>query len=460
MGEAIDKAPRTSLSGRILRTMGLFGGVQFATIALSIVRTKLVAVWLGPMGVALNTIFISTQDLITSAVGLNLRTSGVRELSAASAGARPGVAGMLLRVALGLAVIGAVLTMLLSPALSLWTLGTTADWWCFALLAAGVAAAIYLDANLAALQAYGRFKALARVTLASALVCTGVAVPLYYGLRLRAVLPVYLITTVAYMLWTLRERRRCCPAPELPSMRRAWSEAGPMLRLGMFMTLAAFMERLSAYIFVVYMSNDAPAGDLGIYQAGYTLVNTYVGVVFTALSAEYYPRLASVASSRLRAQAFVSHEFKVVAMVLMPVVVLFLAFDRIAVRLLYASSFLPMLPYIDVAVCGVVLRAFSFCLAYVILARGDGRVYVVTEAVGAVVGLALRVAGYRWWGFAGLGWAYVVEYAAYSAVVLWVYRRVYGMRLGRGISWLCAGATALGFAALAIKSAITNVINI
>ncbi|MDE6485961.1 MAG: oligosaccharide flippase family protein [Muribaculaceae bacterium] len=458
MGEAVDKARRTSLSQRILKTMGLFGGVQLATIVLSIVRTKFVAVWLGPMGVALNTIFISTQELITSAVGLNLRSSGVRELSAADEAARPRVAGMLLRVGVGLAVIGAVITLMLSPALSLWTLGSTSDWWCFALLAAGAGSAIYLDANLAALQAYGRFKALARVTLASALVCTGVAVPLYYGLRLRAVLPVYLITTIAYMLWALRERRRCCPAPEMPSMRRAWREASPMLRLGMYMTFAAVMERLSAYIFVVYMSNDAAVGDLGIYQAGYTLVNTYVGVVFAALSTEYYPRLASVCTSRLRAQAFVSHEFRVVAMVLMPVVVLFLAVDRIAVSLLYADSFLPMLPYIDVAVCGVVLRAFSFCLAYVILARGDGRVYVVTEAIGVVLGLVLRIAGYRMWGFPGLGWAYVVEYAAYSAVVLWVYRRVYGMRLGRGIPWLCAGATAVGFAALAIKSAIENVI--
>ncbi|MDE6136692.1 MAG: hypothetical protein K2F97_04385, partial [Muribaculaceae bacterium] len=211
MGEAVDKARRTSLSQRILKTMGLFGGVQLATIVLSIVRTKFVAVWLGPMGVALNTIFISTQDLITSAVGLNLRSSGVRELSAADEAARPRVAGMLLRVGVGLAVIGAVITLMLSPALSLWTLGSTSYWWCFALLAAGAGSAIYLDANLAALQAYGRFKALARVTLASALVCTGVAVPLYYGLRLRAVLPVYLITTIAYMLWALRERRRCCP---------------------------------------------------------------------------------------------------------------------------------------------------------------------------------------------------------------------------------------------------------
>ena len=181
MGEALGKATRQTLSGRILRTMGLFGGVQAATIALSIVRTKLVAIWLGPMGVALNTIFISTQDLIVTAAGLNLRTSGVRELSAADAGRRRRVAGMLLQVALLLAVAGMAATLVLSPALSLWTLGGTSDWWCFAVLSLGVGSAVYLDADLAVLQAYGRFKAMARVTLASATVCTCVAVPLYTG---------------------------------------------------------------------------------------------------------------------------------------------------------------------------------------------------------------------------------------------------------------------------------------
>lgn len=457
MGEALGKATRQTLSGRILRTMGLFGGVHAATIALSIVRTKLVAIWLGPMGVALNTIFISTQDLIVTAAGLNLRTSGVRELSAADAGRRRRVAGMLLQVALLLAVAGMVATLVLSPALSLWTLGGTSDWWCFAVLSLGVGSAVYLDADLAVLQAYGRFKAMARVTLASATVCTCVAVPLYYGLRLHAVLPVYVITTVTFMLWARRERRRCCPQPQMPTVREAWREGSPMLRLGLYMTVAAVMERLSSYLFVVYMSNDAPAGYLGIYQAGYTLVSTYVGVIFTAIGTEYYPRLASVSGSRLRTQAFVSHEFKVVALVLVPVVVAFLAFDRLAVRLLYAESFLPMLPYIDVAVCGVVLRAFSYCVAFVILARGDGRTYVVTEAAGAVAGLVLRIVGYRLWGFAGLGWAYVAEYAVYSAIVLAAYRR-YGLRLGRGIGWLCAGVTALGFAALAIKTVLKSVI--
>lgn len=437
-----------TLSNRILKAMGLFGGVQVAVIALSVLRNKFVAIWLGPAGVALNAIFISTQDLITSAAGMSLRTGGVREMSASSPSELPRVAGTLLRVSLGLATLGAVLTVAFSPLLSELSMGSTAHWWWFALLAAGVGAAIVCDADLAMLQACGRLKSLASVTLASALLVTAVSIPLYYVLNLNAVLPVYLLMTVSYAVWARRTRRRCCPRPVRTGLRGAFRQAGPLLRLGMYLTLAGVAERLGSYIFVVYMNREASAGDLGIYQAGFTMVGSYVGIIFTAISTEYYPRLASVASSALRTQAYVGQEFKLAAWVLTPVILVFLAADELIVRVLYSSGFLAMLPFIGVAICGVTLRAFSVCVAYVILARGDGRTFVFTESLGVLAGLLLKIAGYRLWGFAGLGAAYVAEQALYSALVWAVYRRRYGLRSPRGAAALLAGSTAVAFLAL------------
>lgn len=449
MGETVS----SSIHKHTLKAMGIFGGTQVFVIALGILRNKFLALWLGPVGVGLNAIYISTQELIVAAAGLSLRTGGVRELSAAPESGRARLAGVLLRMAAVLACAGAAATLLLSPALSLWTMGTTADWWCFALLAAGVGAAIYLDADLAALQAYGRLKALARVTLVSAAVATAVAIPLYRGLGLRAVLPVYLLMTLTYAAWAARERRRLCPRPARVPLREAVREARPMLRLGMYLTLAAVMERLASYLFVVYMTGSADTGHLGLYQAGYTLVNTYVLVIFAAITNEYYPRLAAVSGSAMRTAAFAGGEFKVAAWVLMPVVVCFVVASELVVRLLYASSFLAMMPYADLGMCGVVPRAFAYCMAFVILARGDGRTYVVTEGIGAVLGLVLRIAGYRYGGFAGIGAAYVLEYVLYGAVVVVAYRR-YGLRLSRGVVWLCAAATALCIGCVALKYAI------
>ena len=52
------------------------------------------------------------------------------------------------------------------------------------------------------------------------------------------------------------------------------------------------------------------------------------------------------------------------------------------------------------------------------------------------------------WGFAGLGVAYVVDFALYTLITYAVYRRRYGMRLSRSIAALLL--LGIGVAALSI----------
>ena len=47
----------SSISRMAMKAMGLFGGVQIAGILCSIIRTKLVAMWIGPVGVGLFGLF-------------------------------------------------------------------------------------------------------------------------------------------------------------------------------------------------------------------------------------------------------------------------------------------------------------------------------------------------------------------------------------------------------------------
>ncbi|MDE6269478.1 MAG: oligosaccharide flippase family protein [Muribaculaceae bacterium] len=434
--------------------MSVFGGMQVAVIVLGVIRNKFVAIWLGPAGVALNAIFVSTQDLILAALGLNLRTGGVREISATSPDRRPLIARSLLRISLLLAAAAGVVTLLSSPLLSYFSTGTESHWWWFALLSLGVSAAIWCEANLGIVQAVGSMRSLAVATLASNLIGTAIAIPLYYLIGLQAVLPVYLIIGFLMAAWAAGMRRRVYPMPPARlKLKEALRTAAPTLRLGGFLTLAAVAERLGSYLFVIYMNREASEVALGIYQAGFTVVGSYIGIIFTAISTEYYPRLASVSHSKLRLRAFVGQEFKISAWVLTLVVIVFISADELVVRLLYSSDFMPMLPFISIAICGVIIRAFSVCVAYVILARGDGRTFVVTETVGVAIALVLKIAGYRLWGFTGLGVAYIMDQVLYSLLVWVVYRRRYGLTTSRGMFPLLAASTALALAALAAKAA-------
>ena len=65
----------------ILKYTGLFGGMQGISILVGIIRTKLVAMILGPNGVGLMSLFNSTIRLLGDASQLGLPVSGIRKIS-------------------------------------------------------------------------------------------------------------------------------------------------------------------------------------------------------------------------------------------------------------------------------------------------------------------------------------------------------------------------------------------
>ncbi|MDE6171060.1 MAG: hypothetical protein K2F68_07880, partial [Duncaniella sp.] len=78
----------STLSRTVFKTMGLFGGIQVFSILCGLVRTKLVAVWLGTSGVGMFAIFTSALTLVSNLSQLNLRTSAVRTIAAGTSSAR------------------------------------------------------------------------------------------------------------------------------------------------------------------------------------------------------------------------------------------------------------------------------------------------------------------------------------------------------------------------------------
>ena len=68
----------------IAKGNALFGGVQLYNILISIFRSKLVAVILGPDGMGIMGLLNSSIDLVKSATNFGLQTSAVRDISLAN----------------------------------------------------------------------------------------------------------------------------------------------------------------------------------------------------------------------------------------------------------------------------------------------------------------------------------------------------------------------------------------
>src|SRR5260370_39918459 len=79
---AADTAQRYSYC-QILKSSALIGGSSIINVAIGILRTKCMAVLLGPAGVGLAGMYGSISDLTLSLAGMGINSSGVRQIAEA-----------------------------------------------------------------------------------------------------------------------------------------------------------------------------------------------------------------------------------------------------------------------------------------------------------------------------------------------------------------------------------------
>lgn len=443
------KIAHSTLSGRVLRAMSIFSGLQFMNVLCAIVRTKLVALWIGPAGVGVISLFNSTLETVKTVSNLNLRQSAVPEIARGDAAGKAIVGYATMRTALFLGLVGSILTLVLSPLLSMLTFGSYAYSWGFALLAPTILFSTMAEARNAFLQGLDRLGDLAKASMWATLAATGVAIPMFYFFRMDAIVPVLFIYGFCGFFFLCLQR---LPKPTgKPSTDKTKALFKHFIRLGTVITIAVSFGYLAEYILRVFIRTQAGDSGVGVFQAGYSIVNNYVGIIFTAIAMEFYPRLASTIKRPRRTELVVGHEIGLTLWVLLPIVVVFISADELIVRLLYSSDFLAVLPFMGVAILATFFRAVAWCFSYVILSKGDGRTYIITEGTSALSLLVFAWIGWHGWGLLGLGVAYLLQYVAFAFATHVVYRR-YGLRLQRKVVNLLALATATGFAALAMRA--------
>lgn len=69
----------------ISKAFSIFGGVQVVTILILLVKSKFVALYLGPSGLGISSLFNSTLSILTAITGLGNSFSAVKDIATANA---------------------------------------------------------------------------------------------------------------------------------------------------------------------------------------------------------------------------------------------------------------------------------------------------------------------------------------------------------------------------------------
>lgn len=438
---------KDKLTRRVLKAIGVLSGAEALGILCSVIKMKLVALWLGAMGVGLFGIFNTSIDTISLLTGLGLRQSGVREV--AQNKNNPGMLNRIARSLRGWCLmsggIGALIVCGLSPWLSYIFFDNYSYWWQFMIVSGALLFNALCGGEQAILQGTGHIKKYAKASVYGSFAGLAISVPMFRFMGDKSVVFSIIAYSLCILLFLFFFRNRNVPY-SLPS-RREFNEGKSMAKLGGYMAVAAFATNLAQMIFISWLNRDASTVEVGYYQAGNVLVYRYTSLVFGAIGLEFYPRMASQSRSRHRMSLFVSHEIDLLLKVFTPLLIIFILLRHLIVEILYTPDFEVVVPFITIGIFTIVLRSISVCMAVSIIAKGDGKMYLFTESADAVIGLTLNILLYKSMGLIGLGIAQVAWYGIYTIMIGIVYFFRYRLKITREALWsilfystVCAGA--------------------
>jgi len=102
-----------------------------------------------------------------------------------------------------------------------------------------------------------------------------------------------------------------------------------MLKMGFMLSLSGLISTAASYIVRVFISNTGGVADVGLYSAGFAIISTYVGLVFTAMGTDYYPRLSVVAHDNVEARLLINQQAEVAILILAPISVIISDFYKL-----------------------------------------------------------------------------------------------------------------------------------
>lgn len=414
----------------ILKGTSVFGGVQVFQILLALVRGKFVALLLGPAGMGVASLYTTAANTLQQFASLGLNLAIVKEVAAGKDDrSRLSVTfAVARRLILVSGLIGAVVCLLLSPLLSRWTFGDSSHTFGFMMLSVMVFFAIASVGEMSLLQGLHVVKRLSKASIVGGVTGLFVGVPLYYFWGTAGIVPAMIALSFTMFVFYYRSVKK---SVDIDKVRFVWREHRPLVTrlvgLGVVLMVSSLIGTFTNYLINLFVRYFGSVDSVGLYQAANSVTNQYVGVVFTAMSLDFFPRLTAIASDNVKMREVVNRQTEVVSLLLTPLVVGLILTAPVIIRLLLTGSFMEIMPLMRWMGFGILLRGLNYPMGYIAFAKDNKRLFFWMEGVfGNLLNLLLSCAGYYMFGLIGLGVSLVVSATVAYVLYYVINSRMYG----------------------------------
>ena len=426
---------QTSSYRSIFKATSLFGGVQVYQILIQIIKSKFVAILLGPTGVGINGLYTSATSLIRELSSFGLSSSAIRDVSSAYAEGDNNKINKTVTVSRRLfwvtGILGMILVIVLSPLLSKTTFGSYA----YIVPLIIVSVTLLLDQLSAGqkvlLQGTRKLKYLAKSSAIGATVGLLVSVPMYYLWGLKAIVPAIIIHSITTLALSAYYSNKLSFKKVKLSFKETYKEGSGMMKMGVAMALSGIMVTSVAYILRSYISNTGGLEEVGLFAAAHTIMTTYTALIFKAMGTDFYPRLAAVSNDNNKCNQLINQQGEIGILIMAPILIACIVFAPIVIQILYSEKFLLTNGYIVWASSGMLFKMASWAMSYAFIAKGDSKEFMKNEVIANSRTLILNILGYMFGGLTGLGASFAITYFLYMLQLYVKCRKQYEFRFAK-----------------------------
>lgn len=424
----------TSNARGLIKSMLTIGSAQMVNILLSIVRLKALAVLLGPSGVGLLSIYNNLQGVTSTAAGLGMRSSGVREL-ASSKGAESElsrVRRVLLAAHLVQGVLAMVAVWLLRNRIAIWLLDSEEYATEVGVVGIAVLLTLLMSAHTALLQGLRRIGDLGRVTVLGALGGTVLGLAAVWFLGEDGLIWFVVAQPLTGLSVALYYTRKL-PRPTGPQLDLAtsWSIWKPMFRLGSAFMLGGLVTAGTLLLVRGRITQELGLDAAGQFAAAWGITMTYVGFLLSAMATDYYPRLAELITDRPAAIVLMNDQAQLGLAIGGPVLLLLIGLAPWAITLLYSAEFKDAVTLLQWQTVGNVFKLAGWALGFSIIAAARARMFFFLQANFNLIFLLILWPSLTEFGIIAAGPAFSIAYVLQFLIVNACVRHIHGFRWQR-----------------------------
>lgn len=396
-----------STNKQIFKSTFLFAGVQVINILAKVCINKSAAIFLGSEGVGLIGVLQTLANLIKTLFGLGIPQSSVRDISRANSEKNNNnlsmISAVTTRLIFFLACLALLATALFSSILSDMSFGSDV----YSNEIKWVAIAVFFlligESCLSILKGTRNLRYLAKATIVSSASGIFISIPLYIFLGLDGV-AISLVGTAIVAAFTAKLYKEKIGLESIKlDFKETISKGTNMISMGLALMYVSFLTLLYDYFIKSYLANTSGMEVVGYFTAGATIVTAYLGIVTSAMTTDYYPRISAVHDDNKKLTFEVNSQSQMGLYIILPLIIVLIAFLPLIISVLYSDSFLISVDYIYYAVFGTVIMVCSNAMGMILLAKQAKKIFFFSVTINRLIGVSITIMLYSTYGLKGIG---------------------------------------------------------